>query len=253
MFTDSKKIYGLLGLKLGHSFSETYFNQKFANENINAEYRNFEISDISHITKILAEYDNLAGLNVTIPYKEAVIPFLDELDDDARAIGAVNVIKIIRSGNNIKLKGYNSDMMGFVDSVSSQINEKRKAALILGTGGAAKAIAYGLNKLGVAVQFVSRHKSEKTVIYEELTKDDIKSHKIIVNTTPLGMYPNSNSCPDIPYRFLSADHLCYDLIYNPDETLFMKKAKEAGAETKNGLEMLLLQAFASYQIWNSLR
>ncbi|MCF0205584.1 MAG: shikimate dehydrogenase, partial [Muribaculaceae bacterium] len=201
-----KKIYGLLGLKLGHSFSETYFNQKFANEHIDAEYINFEIDSINRITEILDKYENLCGLNVTIPYKEAVIPFLNEIDDDAKAIGAVNVIKITRKGGDVTLKGYNSDAIGFADSIRSEINDKRTSALILGTGGAAKAIAYALNQLGVSTHFVSRHKREKTFVYEELTKSEIKAHKIIVNTTPLGMYPNVDSCPDIPYRFITSEH-----------------------------------------------
>lgn len=247
----SHKIYGLIGYPLGHSFSKIYFNQKFESENIDAEYINFEIPDVNTLLEIISETPNLGGLNVTIPYKEKVIPLLDDIDIDAQKIGAVNVIKIIRDRNGIKLKGYNSDVIGFCDSVKEFITPTRNKALILGTGGAAKAVCYGLTKLGIEPRLVSRHKSAKTFSYEELTKADILNHKIIVNTTPLGMYPNIDNCPDIPYRFLTKDHVCYDLLYNPDETLFMKKSKQQGAIVKNGLEMLLLQAFVSYEIWNN--
>lgn len=249
--TKSHKIYGLIGYPLGHSFSKSYFNQKFQSEGIDAEYVNFEIANVKLLLEILSETPNMCGLNVTIPYKEQVIPLLDELDEDARKIGAVNVIKIMRSRSGVKLKGYNSDVIGFCDSIREFVNDSRNKALVLGTGGAAKAVCYGLGKMGVSTQLVSRHKNAKTLTYEELTKADITSHKIIVNTTPLGMYPHIDTCPDIPYRFLTKDHVCYDLLYNPDETLFMKKAKQQGATVKNGLEMLLLQAFVSYEIWDN--
>ena len=244
-------IYGLLGYPLGHSFSRNYFNNKFEAENINAEYLNFEIPDINMLMEVISEYYNLNGLNVTIPYKEQVIPFLDELDEDAANIGAVNVIKIIRDKDDFKLKGYNSDVIGFCDSITPLIRPHMKKALILGTGGAAKAVCYGLNKLGIETQYVSRKKNKNTLTYTELNHDILNEYHIIINTTPLGMYPNMDECPDIPYEYLTPQHLCYDLLYNPDETLFMKNAKVFGAETKNGLEMLLLQAFASYEIWNS--
>ena len=244
-------LYGLLGYPLGHSFSRNYFNNKFEAEDIDAEYINFEIPDINMLMEVISEYYNLNGLNVTIPYKEQVIPFLDELDEDAANIGAVNVIKIIHKNNDLILKGYNSDVVGFCDSISPLIKPHMKKALILGTGGAAKAVCYGLKKLGIESQFVSRKKTENTVTYPEINKDIIDEHHIIVNTTPLGMYPNVDDCPDIPYELLTEKHLCYDLLYNPDETLFMKNAKGYGATVKNGLEMLLLQAFVSYEIWNS--
>ncbi len=244
-----EKMYGLIGHPLTHSFSENYFNQKFAAENINAEYRNFDIPEIDFLMEIIAQYDNLNGLNVTLPYKELIIPYLDSLDDDAKEIGAVNVVKFIHSKEGLKLKGYNSDVIGFTNSINSMLTEHHKSALVLGTGGAAKAVAYSLKKLGINVRFVSRKKTASTLIYEELTKNDIKESKIIVNATPLGMYPKVDECPDIPYRFITPQHLCYDLIYNPQETLFLKKCKEKGATIKNGLEMLLLQAFASYDIW----
>lgn len=245
-----EKLYGLLGYPLVHSFSQNYFNQKFESENIDAEYINFEIPDVGMLMEVVAENENLNGLNVTIPYKEQVIPFLDEIDPAASEVGAVNVIKFIRGKDGLRLKGYNSDIIGFTDSIKSLLKPHHQSALVLGTGGAAKAVSYSLRKLGLEVQLVSRRKSANTLVYEELTKNDLKTHKVIVNTTPLGMYPNVDTCPDIPYRYLTSQHLCYDLIYNPDETLFMKNSRLAGAQVKNGLEMLLLQAFASYSIWN---
>ena len=245
-----EKLYGLLGYPLVHSFSQTYFNQKFEAENISAQYINFEIPDIGMLMEVVDENENLNGLNVTIPYKEQVIPFLDEIDPAAKEVGAVNVIKFIRDKDGLRLKGYNSDIIGFTDSIKSLLKPHHQSALVLGTGGAAKAVSYSLRKLGLDVQLVSRRKSANTLVYEELTKNDLKTHKVIVNTTPLGMYPNVDICPDIPYRYLTPQHLCYDLIYNPDETLFLKNSRQAGAQVKNGLEMLLLQAFASYSIWN---
>ena len=245
-----EKLYGLLGYPLVHSFSQNYFNQKFESENIDAEYINFEIPDVGMLMEVVAENENLNGLNVTIPYKEQVIPFLDEIDPAASEVGAVNVIKFIRGKDGLRLKGYNSDIIGFTDSIKSLLKPHHQSALVLGTGGAAKAVSYSLRKLGLEVQLVSRRKSANTLVYEELTKSDLKTHKVIVNTTPLGMYPNVDTCPDIPYRYLTSQHLCYDLIYNPDETLFLKNSRLAGAQVKNGLEMLLLQAFASYSIWN---
>ena len=246
-----KTLYGLLGYPLGHSFSRNFFNNKFEAEDIDAEYLNFEIPDINMIHEVISEHYNLKGLNVTIPYKEQVIPFLDELDEDAANIGAVNVIKIIRENGDFKLKGYNSDVIGFCDSIAPLLKPHMKKALILGTGGAAKAVFYGLKKLGIESQYVSRKKSDLAIAYTELNEDILNEYHIIVNTTPLGMYPNMDESPDIPYELLNEKHLCYDLLYNPDETLFMKNAKAQGATTKNGLEMLLLQAFAGYEIWNS--
>lgn len=250
MNNTAKRLYGLIGFPLTHSFSKTYFNRKFEEEGINAEYINFEIPDIGDFTEILAEYPDLCGMNVTIPYKELVIPYLDELDPDAEKIGAVNVIKFIKKGKDTILRGYNSDVIGFGDSMVPLLNPARKKALILGTGGAAKAIARALEKLNVEYVFVSRKKSEGCLTYQELTPEIMAEHKIIVNTTPLGMYPHVDVAPDIPYNCLTKEHLCYDLLYNPNVTLFMRRAEEYGAEVKNGLEMLLLQAFAAWRIWN---
>ena len=247
-----KNIYGLIGYPLVHSFSRDFFNQKFLAEGIDAQYVNFEIKDISQLMEVIAEYPNLRGLNVTAPYKEAVIPLLDSLDDDARQIGAVNVIRLIqdpRSGDFVELRGYNSDVAGFERTLPAILTPARNSAMVLGTGGAAKAVSAALRRNGISVQLVSRRKSEHTLIYEEITRSMVAQHKIIINATPLGKYPDDDQCPDFPYRFLTKEHFCYDLIYNPEQTLFMKKAAHAGAQTKNGIEMLLLQAFDSYRIW----
>ena len=244
------KKYGLLGYPLGHSFSRNYFNQKFEAERIDAEYLNFEIPEIKEIKNVIKENPELNGLNVTIPYKEQVIPYLDDLDEDARLIGAVNVIKFSKGlFGKVKLKGYNSDIIGFKQSIEPLLKEHHRKALILGTGGASKAVFQGLKQLGVASTFVSRKAKEYCITYEEITPKVMEQYTVIVNTTPLGMYPNVNACPDIPYDLLTSDHLLYDLLYNPDETLFMRKGKEKGAVVKNGLEMLLLQAFAAWKIW----
>lgn len=245
-----ERLYGLIGYPLIHSFSKNYFNQKFEAEGINAEYVNFEIPDIGDFMEIISENPNLCGLNVTIPYKELVLPYLDEVDGDAAQIGAVNVIKFIRDKGSLKLKGYNSDVIGFCDSIRPLLTPDCTKALVLGTGGAAKAIVHGLRMLGIQPTYVSRTKRNGSFTYSELNAEIIDDHKVIVNCTPLGMYPHMDSCPEIPYEFITPRHLCYDLIYNPDVTLFMKRAEAQGAVTKNGLEMLLLQAFAAWNIWN---
>lgn len=246
-----EKIYGLIGYPLTHSFSQNYFNQKFEAEGINARYLNFELPDIGDLMEVISEYPTLAGLNVTIPYKEQVLPYLDEMDADAAKIGAVNVIKFIRARNgDLKFKGYNSDIIGFSDSIAPLLNERRVKALVLGTGGASKAVVRGLENLGVKPTLVSRTPREGVITYDDLTPEIMADNLIIVNTTPLGMYPKVDSCPDIPYECLTPDHLLYDLIYNPDVTAFMKKGAARGAEVKNGLEMLLLQAFEAWRIWN---
>ncbi|MCI6213489.1 shikimate dehydrogenase family protein [Bacteroides heparinolyticus] len=243
--------YGLIGYPLKHSFSIGYFNEKFKAENIDAEYVNFEIPTINDFMQVIEENPNLCGLNVTIPYKEQVIPFLDELDKDTAKIGAVNVIKIVRlPKGKVKLVGYNSDIIGFTQSIEPLLQSHHKKALILGTGGASKAVYHGLNNLGIESTFVSRTKKNNTFLtYEELTPEVMASHTVIVNTTPVGMFPKVDFCPNIPYEQLTSDHLLYDLLYNPNETLFMKKGQAQGAITKNGLEMLLLQAFAAWEIW----
>ncbi len=245
------KKYGLIGYPLGHSFSRNFFNQKFQSENIDAEYVNFEIKDIRELKDVLHDHPNLCGLNVTLPYKTAVIPLLDDLTDNARNIGAVNVIKFKRGHfGKLKLIGHNSDITGFKQSIDPLLHESHTKALILGTGGASKAVFHGLKQLGVGATYVSRNKQNTGFTYDELTPAIMEQYKVIVNTTPLGMYPKVDECPNIPYDRITPEHLLYDLLYNPDETLFMRKGKERGAVVKNGLEMLLLQAFAAWDIWN---
>ncbi|MDR1162020.1 MAG: shikimate dehydrogenase [Tannerellaceae bacterium] len=242
--------YGLIGYPLGHSFSKTYFNQKFVAEKMDAEYVNFEIPTIKELKTVLKDNPNLKGLNVTLPYKTQVIPFLDEMDEDASLIGAVNVIKFTKGMfGRTKLKGYNSDIIGFKQSIGPLLNESHRKALVLGTGGASKAVFQGLKQVGIASTFVSRTPKESAITYREITPKTMEQYTVIVNTTPVGMYPHVEACPDIPYDLLTPKHLLYDLLYNPDETLFMKKGKEKGATVKNGLEMLLLQAFAAWEIW----
>lgn len=242
--------YGLIGFSLGHSFSKSFFNEKFQNEGIDAEYINFEIKGIDELPEVLATNPELRGLNVTIPYKEKVLSFLDYISVEARAIGAVNVIRVDHKGDDVVLKGYNSDVIGFTKSIEPLLETFHRKALILGTGGASKAINYGLKSLGLETVLVSRFERPGTIQYKDITPDVVKEYNVIVNCTPSGMFPHYDECPDLPYEALDNHNLLYDLIYNPDETLFMKKGRERGAQTKNGLEMLLLQAFASWDFWN---
>lgn len=243
--------YGLIGYPLGHSFSQSYFNEKFQNENIDALYENFEIPSIENFPEIIETNPNLRGLNVTIPYKEKVISYLDVISPEAREIGAVNVIKVEPKGKNAYLTGYNSDVIGFTRSIEPLIEKYHKKALILGTGGASKAINYGLKSLGLETVFVSRYRKPDTICYEDITPKVIKEYNVIVNCTPLGMFPHTDECPNLPYEAMNTQTLLYDLIYNPDTTMFMQKGAEHGATVKNGLEMLLLQAFASWEFWHS--
>ena len=242
--------FGLIGYPLGHSFSEKYFNEKFNKGRIDALYSLYPISEISLFEDLCRNENNLYGLNVTIPYKEAVIPFLTDLSEEAERIGAVNVIKFNRSNKGLILTGYNSDYVGFRDSLQPLLKKEVRKALILGTGGASKAVAFALDQLGIEYKFVSRHPSGNQLSYSELDKEIIEEYLLIVNTTPLGMYPDSNASPDIPYHLLTPSHICYDLIYNPETTEFMRKSREMGATVKNGLEMLYLQAEEAWRIWN---
>lgn len=243
-------IYGLIGHPLGHSFSKKFFNEKFKNESIDAEYRNFDIDSIASFSAIIEEEQTLKGLNVTIPYKEQIIPYLDELSEEAQAIGAVNVIKISRQDGKVSLKGYNSDVIGFTDSIRPLLNDTHRKALILGTGGASKAIRYGLKKLGIDTTFVSRTPKHGMLTYSDLSEEIMKEYTVIVNCSPVGMFPHTDECPDLPYHYMGSGHILYDLVYNPEETLFMRLGREHGAITKNGLEMLILQALASWKFWN---
>ena len=242
--------YGLIGYPLGHSFSKNFFNEKFENEDINAQYLNFELPNIDSLPEIIDMNPELKGLNVTIPYKEKVISFLDYISPEARAIGAVNVIRVTHKGKNVVLRGYNSDVIGFTKSIEPLLERFHRKALILGTGGASKAVNYGLKSLGLETVFVSRYKRPGTIQYEEITPEVIKEYNVIVNCTPVGMYPKVEACPRLPYEAMDSHTLLYDLIYNPDETLFLHNGAIHGATVKNGLEMLLLQAFASWEFWN---
>ena len=243
--------YGLIGYPLGHSFSISYFNQKFQDEGIDAVYENYEIPNIDALPEGLGSNPELKGLNVTIPYKEKVIPFLDNISPEARAIGAVNVIRVTHRGSKIELKGYNSDVIGFTKSIEPMLDKKwHRKALILGTGGASKAIDYGLRNLGLETVFVSRYERPGTIQYKNITPEVVKEYNVIVNCTPVGMYPKTEVCPELPYEAMDSHTILYDLIYNPDETLFMKRGAEYGANVKNGLEMLLLQAFSSWEFWH---
>lgn len=243
--------YGLIGYPLTHSFSAKFFNNKFKIESIDAEYNNYEIEDASLIKDIVSENLNLKGINVTIPHKESIIAFLDELYEDAEKIGAVNTIKVVYDNNSYSLTGYNTDYIGFMNSIRPLINPSiHKKALILGTGGASKAVVYALEKLNIEHILVSRTKRDNTITYKDINKDIIKSHNVIINCSPIGTSPKTDECPELPYHFLDSNNLLYDLVYNPSETLFLKSGRERGATTKNGAEMLELQAEAAWRIWS---
>ena len=240
--------YGLLGYPLGHSFSRGFFTEKFSTEHIDAAYLNFEIPEIAQITEVLRQNPELRGLNVTIPYKQQVIPYLNELSTEAQEIGAVNVIRVRQKDGKPYLKGFNSDVIGFTRSIQPLLQPHHRKALILGcTGGASKAIRYGLERLGLEVLGVSR---KGPVTYSDLTPALLQEYTVIVNCTPCGMYPHVDECPALPYEALTPQHLLFDLIYNPEETLFLQKGRLQSAQTKNGLEMLHLQAIASWEFWN---
>lgn len=238
--------YGIIGYPLGHSFSRAFFTEKFQREHIDAEYVNFEIPSADMLPGIVQANPNLRGLNVTLPHKEAVIPMLDELSDEAKEIGAVNVIRV-RDG---RLKGFNSDIIGFMDSIRPLLKPWHQHALVLGTGGASRAIRVGLQRLGIEWTYVSRTPAPGRLTYADLTSELMEHYQVIVNCSPVGMFPRVDACPDIPYQLLTGRHLLYDLVYNPQETLFLKRGAEHGAAVKNGLEMLHLQALASWRFWN---
>ncbi|MGJ8745146.1 shikimate dehydrogenase family protein [Polaribacter sp.] len=243
------KVYGLLGKDISYSFSRGYFTEKFIDLDLKKhKYVNFDIPNISLFPAVIKEEEHLKGMNVTIPYKEAVIPFLNKLDKTAEKIGAVNTIKFTKRGD---LKGYNTDVFGFENSLLPLLKKHHKNALILGTGGASKAIAFALKKNDINYSFVSRTpKKKKEISYDDLTKEVMAKHFIIINSTPIGTSPEIEKSPNIPYEFLTKNHLLFDLIYNPAETTFLSKGKEKGATIKNGYEMLQLQAEESWRIWN---
>ena len=240
--------FGLIGKNIDYSFSKSYFTKKFENEDLPHTYQNFDIESIHNILNIIKTTKDLKGLNVTIPYKKTVIPFLDKLDEEAEEIGAVNTIKFSKES---KLIGYNTDYYGFKKSIEPYLKNNHKKALILGTGGASKAIAYALKKLNIEYSYVSRTASSHTTYtYQTLSEEIIKNHPIIINCTPLGTSPKTNSCPPIPYDAITESHLLFDLIYNPEETKFLTIGKLKGAKIYNGLEMLKFQADKAWEIWN---
>jgi len=241
------RLFGLIGYPLSHSFSKKYFTEKFEREKLtDCRYELFPITSIDELKKVLDQHPDLYGLNITIPYKEQVIPFLDETDEVVEKIGACNCISI----ENRKLKGFNTDVTGFEISLKTKLKPHHKKALILGTGGAAKAVEYVLEKLGIDFKYVSRKPSCNNFSYEQLTPAIISEHTLIINTTPLGMYPGINEAPTIPYESLTDQHYLFDLVYNPEKTLFLQKGEARGAVIKNGYEMLLIQAEESWKIWN---
>ena len=248
------RVFGLIGYPLGHSFSKRYFTEKFARDGIaDAVYELFPLADIAELPGLLASQPHLRGLNVTIPYKEQVLPFLTELDPAARRIGAVNVIRIGADGSRT---GYNSDYFGFRSTLETFLaknaqNAPSLRALVLGTGGASKAVKVALEDMGIGHVSVSRQAGGGVVSYADVTPEILEEHRLIINTTPLGMHPEANSCPPLPYKALTADHLLYDLVYNPEQTVFLQRGAAQGAETFGGLPMLHGQAEKSWEIWNS--
>ncbi len=245
--------YGLLGYPLAHSFSKRYFTKKFEKKRIDSTYENFEIDNITKFPEVIKNNPEVIGFNVTLPYKQQVIPYLDELNDAAREIGAVNTIKVTRQGDKISLKGFNTDVYGFEFALNPLLKEYHKKALILGNGGASQAVKYVLTKLGIDFISASRREilKKNEISYCAVNKEIMAEHLLIINTTPLGTYPNVDTLPDIPYDFITEKHLLFDLVYNPEITSFMKKGQLKGATVKNGYEMLEQQAERAYEIWNS--
>ena len=245
------KTFGLIGKSLSHSFSKSYFEKKFNSEKLDYQYQNFELEEINEFPQLLIDNPEISGLNVTIPYKEQIIKFLDEIDKDANFIGAINTIKLIRTSTTTSLIGYNTDAMGFEYALKPHLKPYHHRALILGTGGASKAVKFVLNKYGIGVINISRRPLKPDQMsYGHVDKQVIEEHPIIINTSPLGMHPDTDTYPDIPYKYIGKNHLLFDLVYNPAETLFLKKGKENGATIVNGIEMLYHQAEQSWEIWN---
>ncbi|WP_185849123.1 shikimate dehydrogenase family protein [Blattabacterium cuenoti] len=248
---EKTKIYGLIGRDIKYSFSKRFFIEKFKNESIINV--NYEIFDIPRIENVLFVFQNpyLKGCNVTIPYKTSIIPFLTKIMPKAKSIGSVNVVKI----HNKCRTGFNTDVLGFEYSFKKDLNQfenkRNLKALILGTGGVSKTISFVLEKLQISYQYVSRKRKKSFLVYEDINQNLLKEYKIIINCTPVGTYPNINSCPSLPYQYISSEHYFYDLVYNPNKTLFLKKAEKKGALIKNGLEMLYIQAEESWNIWKN--
>jgi len=246
-----KRKFGLIGFPLSHSFSRKFFTEKFASEGIEAVYLNFELENIGELNRLIAAHPDLEGFNVTIPYKEQIIRYLEQIEGEAAQIKAVNTVKIDRSGSQISLHGYNTDIHGFQESIKPLLQQYHHKALVLGTGGASKAVMKALGNLGIDAMLVSRNPEEKGEIsYNDLDEDVMDSYKIVINTTPIGTYPNIEGCPAIPFEWITSRHLLFDLVYNPEVTEFLRQGTARGATIKNGLEMLHLQALAAWEIWN---
>ena len=243
--------YGIIGFPLGHSFSRGFFTEKFQRENIEAEYLNFPIEQADELQQVLQAHPSLRGLNVTLPHKQAVIKMLDDIDEKARRIGAVNVIRVRWRDGKPFLKGFNSDVIGFTRSIRPLLKPNHRKALVLGTGGASRAVCAGLESLGLEWKYVSRTAGEDRLTYDDLTPEVLHEYPVIVNCSPVGMYPRVEECPRLPYEALGTEHLLFDLVYNPEETLFLRRGAAQGAAVKNGLEMLHIQAIASWEFWNS--
>jgi shikimate dehydrogenase len=242
-------LYGLIGYPLSHSFSKDYFTKKFEREGLQEHrFENFSIPQVRQLEEIIRSHDNLKGLSVTIPHKQAVLPLLTDMDSSAGVVGACNCIKV----EGTRLSGYNTDIMGFKNSLVPLLQPQHTKALILGKGGAAKAVGYVLEQLAIDYLFVERKSSrdEQSILFENVSKELVKERKLIVNTTPLGTFPAVDTCPDIPYDALTQEHLLFDLVYNPAKTLFLQRGEAMGTITKNGYEMLVLQAEESWRIWN---
>jgi shikimate dehydrogenase len=247
MSEKNKMLFGLLGKDVDYSFSRAYFAEKFKKEGLDhCSYQNFDLADLTDFKAVL-QTPQLKGMNVTIPYKQEVMPFLDNLDEVSKAIGAVNTIVFNKDGTTT---GHNTDYIGFQKSIAPMITDEVKAALVLGTGGASKAVVYALNKMGIKTQYVSRKKHTNNLTYDEITEAILNDHKLIVNCTPLGTHPNILQRPNLNYDQLTNTHILFDLIYNPSETAFMKAGKKAGAKVGNGENMLVAQAEASWHLWN---
>ena len=244
-------LFGLIGTPLAHSTSKVRFNKIFREQGLNAYYENFELDNIDQVKELVETNPNLCGFNVTIPYKEDIIPYLDHLDPTAQSIGAVNTVKVLHRDGGIELVGYNTDWIGFTESFK-ELLQGHKKALILGTGGVSKAVKYALDQLGIENKFVSRNSTFDIMGYYELSPSVMDDYDVIVNCTPMGMWPEVNQCPDIPYTFLSENHVLLDVIANPDETLFIKKGREHGAQAKGGKDMLEQQAVAAWEIWDRI-
>jgi shikimate dehydrogenase len=243
--------FGLIGYPLGHSFSKKYFTEKFNRENISdCQYDLYPIPGIDHLKKLISGDPDLLGLNVTIPYKTAVFKYLDSIDNQAESVGAVNVLKLKRNGDRIRIKGFNSDIDGFRDSVSPYLTGRVTDALVLGTGGAAKAVCYVLKEHGIHITSADIIELDGVLKYSEITGDILLGNQLIINTTPLGMYPDIDSKPDLDYGYLNKDHILFDLVYNPELTSFLKAGEEQGCTTISGIKMLYGQAERSWEIWN---